>query len=320
MKNLVAGIDIGGTNTVFALVDEAGTVVISGSFPTASFQNFDDYIIAIRDGILEISGKLDYPHKIMGIGIGAPNGNYYSGCIEHAANLLWKGNLPIAEKLKVLFGGIPVVLTNDANAAAIGEMIYGGAKGMKNFVVITLGTGLGSGFVVNGDVMYGHDGFAGEYGHIAYRRGERLCGCGRKGCLETYVSAPGIKRTAFELLSHENYPSVLRDFSYNQLTSKDIYTAAVNGDKIANEAFEKTGKILGEALADLVAITTPEAIFLFGGLAKSRKLILDPCRKSMEDNLLSVWKGKVKLLISELDDDNAAILGSSALAWKELNK
>lgn len=320
MKNLVAGIDIGGTNTVYALVDETGAIHACDSFPTNSFQNFDDYIIAIRDGILEIAGKLDFSHKILGIGIGAPNGNYYTGCIESAANLLWKDNLPIAEKLKVLFGGIPVVLTNDANAAAIGEMIYGGAKGMKNFVVITLGTGLGSGFVVNGEVLYGHDGFAGEYGHIAYKRGGRSCGCGRKGCLETYISAPGLKRTAFDLMVNENTPSVLREFTFNQLTSKDIFIAAQSGDKLANAAFETTGKILGEALADLVAITTPEAIFLFGGLAKSKKLILDPCRKSMEENLLSIWKGKVKLLISGLDEENAAILGSSALAWKELNK
>ncbi len=320
MKNLVAGIDIGGTNTVYALVDEAGAIQGTGTFPTDSYKNFDDYIIAIRDGILDLSIKLGYEHKIKGIGIGAPNGNYYTGCIEAAANLIWKGNLPIAEKLKVLFGGIPVILTNDANAAAIGEMIYGGAKGMKNFVVITLGTGLGSGFVVDGEVMYGHDGFAGEYGHITYIREGRKCGCGRIGCLETYVSATGIKRTAFELLATETAPSPLRDVSFNKLTAKDISFAANDGDPISKMAFEKTGMALGEALADLVAITTPEAIFLFGGLAKSGNLILEPTKRYMEENLLSIWKGKVKLLISGLDENNAAILGASALAWKELNK
>jgi glucokinase len=320
MKKLVAGIDIGGTNTVFALVDEVGSIHGSGTFPTDLHKDFDDYIVALRDGIQEVSSKLDYPHKIMGIGIGAPNGNYYTGCIDSAANLRWKGNLPLAEKLKVLFGGIPVVLTNDANAASIGEMIYGGAKGMKNFVVITLGTGLGSGFVVNGEVMYGHDGFAGEFGHIAYLRGGRQCGCGRKGCLETYVSAPGLKRNAFELLSRENHPSVLREIPFSQLTSKDVAIAAADGDKIANMAFEMTGKILGESLADLVAITVPEAIFLFGGVAKAGSLIMEPTKKSFEENLLSLWKGKVKLVFSSLDENNAAILGSSALAWKELNR
>ncbi len=320
MKKLVAGIDIGGTNTVFALVDESGTIHGSGTFPTNRHEKFNDYIIAIRDGILDLSKEIDFPHKISGIGIGAPNGNYYTGCIESAANLIWKENLPIAEKLKILFGGIPVVLTNDANAAAIGEMIYGEAKGMKNFVVITLGTGLGSGFVVNGEVLYGHDGFAGEYGHIVYERNGRQCGCGKRGCLETFVSAPGLKRTTFELLSRENTPSALREISFAQMTSKDVAMAAATGDKIANEAFEVTGRILGEALADLVAITTPEAIFLFGGLAKSGNLILEPTKKAFEENLLKMWKGKVKLLLSGLDEDNAAILGSSALAWKELNR
>lgn len=320
MKKLVAGIDIGGTNTVFALVDESGNILGSGTFPTNSHEKFNDYIIAIRDGILEISKGIDFPHKIAGIGIGAPNGNYYTGCIESAANLIWKESLPITEKLKILFGGIPVILTNDANAAAIGEMIYGGAKGMKNFVVITLGTGLGSGFVVNGEVLYGHDGFAGEYGHIVYERNGRQCGCGKRGCLETFVSAPGIKRTTFELLSKENTPSSLRDIPFSKMTSKDVAMAAATGDKIASEAFQITGTILGEALADLVAITTPEAIFLFGGLAKSGNLILEPTKKALEENLLKMWKGKVKLLLSGLDEDNAAILGSSALAWKELNR
>ena len=320
MKKLVAGIDIGGTNTVFALVDESGTIHGSSTFPTNRYEKFNDFIIAIRDGILEISKEVDFEHKIAGIGIGAPNGNYYTGCIESAANLIWKENLPIVEKLKILFGGVPVVLTNDANAAAIGEMIYGGAKGMKNFVVITLGTGLGSGFVVNGEVLYGHDGFAGEYGHIVYKREGRQCGCGKRGCLETYVSAPGIKRTTFELLSNENAQSPLRDISFSKMTSKDVAMAAATGDKIAIEAFETTGRILGEALADLVAITTPEAIFLFGGLAKSGNLILEPTKRAFEENLLKMWKGKVKLLLSGLDENNAAILGSSALAWKELNR
>ncbi len=318
MTKLVAGIDIGGTNTVFALVDERGTVHNCRTFPTEKYSVFDEYISALSQGIRALSSELDIPHEIAGIGIGAPNGNYYTGCVDSAANLRWKGVLHFAEKIKAHFEGIPVVLTNDANAAAIGEMIYGGAREMKNFVVITLGTGLGSGFVVNGEVMYGHDGFAGEFGHVSYMRNSRQCGCGRKGCLETFVSAPGLKRNIFELLATENHPSILRDIPFSQLSAKKIAEAAVEGDIIAKMAFEMTGRILGEMLSDLVAFTVPEAIFLFGGVAKSGDLILEPTRRHMEANLLSLWKGKVKLLISSLDENNAAVLGAAALAWKAL--
>ena len=321
MKNLVVGIDVGGTNTAYALVDEIGNIHGAGSFPTDKHPIFDDYLLEIKNSINSLSHMLDFPHKIMGIGIGAPNGNYYTGCIDHAANLIWpKEVLPMADKLKILFGGIPVVLTNDANAAAIGEMIYGGARGMKNFVVITLGTGLGSGIVVNGDVLYGHDGFAGEFGHTAYARDTRACGCGRKGCLETFVSATGIKRTAIALMGQEIMASSLRSISFDKLTSKDVAEAAAAGDQLALMAFEETGAILGKALSDLVAITAPEAIFLFGGLAKSGDLILNPTKKAFEENMLFLWSDKVKLLLSSLDEKNSAIMGSSALAWKEINK
>ena len=321
MKNLVVGIDVGGTNTAYALVDEVGNIYGSGNFPTDKHPNFDDYLLEIKNGISNLSYKLDTPHKILGIGIGAPNGNYYTGCIDRAANLIWpKDIIPMADKLKILFGGIPTVLTNDANAAAIGEMIYGGARGMKNFTVITLGTGLGSGIVVNGDVLYGHDGFAGEFGHTIYAQDTRTCGCGRKGCLETFVSATGIKRTAITLMGREIMPSSLRSIPTDKLTSKDIADAAEAGDQLALIAFEETGTALGKALADLVSITAPEAIFLFGGLAKSGDLILNPTKRSFEDNMLFLWSNKVQILLSSLDEKNSAILGSSALAWKEIYK
>jgi Transcriptional regulator/sugar kinase len=321
MKNLVVGIDVGGTNTAYAIVDEIGNILGSANFPTDKHPIFDDYLLELRDGINHLSYKLDFPHKILGIGIGAPNGNYYTGCIDRAANLIWpKEVLPMAEKLKIMFGGIPSVLTNDANAAAIGEMIYGGARGMKNFVVITLGTGLGSGIVVNGDVLYGHDGFAGEFGHTAYARETRACGCGRRGCLETYVSATGMKRTAITLMGTEIMPSSLRSIPFDKLTSKDVAEAATNGDQLALMAFEQTGTILGNALTDLVAITAPEAIFLFGGLAKSGDLILNPTKKAFDKSMLFLWNDKVKILLSDLDERNSAILGASALAWKEINK
>ena len=322
MKILVVGIDIGGTNTVLALVDENKKIYGEGSFPTRDYTDFDQYILAIKRTILDISAKIDIEHTIGAIGIGAPTANYYTGCLNNAVNLVWKGTiLPIAEKMSAQFNGIPVAITNDANAAAMGEMIYGGAKGMKNFVVITLGTGLGSGFVVNGDILYGKDGFAGEFGHIVIeKQNGRECGCGKSGCLETYVSATGVKRTAFELMAKLNVPSKLRSIPFDKLTSKDIAIAANEGDALANEVYRVSGEILGAALADLVAITAPEAIFLFGGVAKSGDLILNPAKKYMEENLLSFWKGTVKLEISSLDSENSAILGSAALALQELNK
>jgi len=254
--------------------------------------------------------------KIKGFGIGAPNGNYYNGTIEHAPNLPWKGIVPMANMFKTKLG-IPVALTNDANAAAIGEMTYGAARGMKNFIVITLGTGVGSGIVINGQLVYGCDGFAGELGHVIMRREDgRLCGCGRKGCLETYCSATGVARTAREILTKDSTPSLLRDLNPEEITSKDVYDAAVKGDAIALKIFDFTGKILGEALADFTAFSSPEAFIFFGGLTKSGEYIMDPIKDSYNENVMPIFKGKAKMLVSELKDSDAAVLGASALGWE----
>ena len=321
MKNLVAGVDVDGLRTTYALVDEFGKIYAKGSFPTADHKEFKHYVARIKEEIDALSDSLDIPHNIAAVGIGAPNSNYYTGEIENAANLIWKGKLPIGHQLSQLFDNKPVVVTNDANAAAIGEMYYGGAKGMKHFVVITLGTGLGSGIVVDGNVLYGHDGFAGELGHIMVQRANgRECGCGRKGCLETYASSKGIKRTAMELLAGSDEPSKLRDIPQQELTSKEIAFAAKQGDAIAKKSFEITGEFLGEALANLVAISAPEAIFLCGGVANAGDLILNPVRKAMEKNLLPLWRGKVKVTLSSLEYEDAPILGAAALAIKEIEK
>ncbi|MDR0581994.1 MAG: ROK family protein [Prevotellaceae bacterium] len=320
MKKLVAGIDIGGTNSVFGLVDDNGKIYAEGSIATRKYPDFDLYLQALHDAIQNFSETVDEPFELAGIGIGAPNGNYYTGCVEFAANLLWKGVLPFADKLSALFPHIPIKLTNDANAAAIGEMIYGGAKGMKNFSVITLGTGLGSGIVVDGELLYGHDGFAGELGHTIVTANGRECGCGRCGCLETYASATGIKRTVYKLLADQVADSELKNISFNELSAEMICTAAINGDPVAIEAFAHTGEHLGRALANLVAITAPEAIFLFGGLAKAGKYIFEPTKKSMEENMLKFWQGKVALLPSGINDKNAAVLGAAALVWKIINE
>lgn len=321
MKNLVAGVDIGGTATAYALIDEFGKIYASGEFSTKEIKEFDLFVAKLRDGIKDLSYNLTEPHVIEAIGIGAPNGNYYTGEIESAANLIWKGKLPLAKQLKSLFNDIPVVVTNDANAAAIGEMIYGGAKGMKNFTVVTLGTGVGSGIVVNGNVLYGHDGFAGELGHVtAVRHNGRECGCGKTGCLETYSSATGLKRTAFELMADMLVDSKLKNVPFTELTSKDVALAAEAGDPIALKAFEVSGDYLGAALADLVAITSPEAIFLFGGLANAGKLILNPTKASLERNVMPIWRGKIKVILSSIDSENAPLLGAAALALKEIEK
>ncbi|MDR0546387.1 MAG: ROK family protein [Dysgonamonadaceae bacterium] len=320
MKKLIAGIDIGGTNTAFGLVDENGIVHAEGVISTCKYTDFDIYLQALCDAIHQLTGKVEDPFELSGIGVGAPNGNYYTGCIEFAPNLPWTGVLPFVEKLSALFPNTPIALTNDANAAAIGEMIYGGAKGMKNFAVITLGTGLGSGIVVHGEVLYGHDGYAGELGHTIVSTNGRECGCGRYGCLETYASATGIKRTVYKLLADHAADSVLKNISFNELSAEMICTAAINGDAIAREAFAHTGEHLGRALANLVAITSPEAIFLFGGLVRAGKYILEPTKKSMEENMLKFWQGKIKLRISELNEKNAAVLGAAALAWKVGNE
>lgn len=317
MKQLVVGIDIGGTNSVFGLVDRDGNMFGEGVVPTKKFPDFDQYLEELYIGISTLTKSLPEDHEIIGIGIGAPNANYYNGTIENAANLVWTGVIPFVEKMKRYFPNIPIIITNDANAAAIGEMVYGAAKGMKDFIVVTLGTGLGSGFVANGKLVYGHDSFAGELGHIIINRTGRMCGCGRKGCLETYVSATGIKRTAFKLLADHLEDSEFRNISYHDLTAEMITKAALNGDPLAIEAYEYTGMLLGQALADAVTITSPEAIFLFGGLAKAGKYIFEPTKKYMEMHMLSNFRNKVKLLPSGIDGKNAAVLGASALIWQE---
>lgn len=315
-KPYVVGIDIGGTNTVFGIVDARGSIVAINSIKTGAYAQADEYVDAVCKNLLpliEANGGVD---KIKGIGIGAPNGNYYSGTIEFAPNLPWKGIIPLAKMFEDRLG-IPTTLTNDANAAAIGEMTYGAARGMKDFIMITLGTGVGSGIVINGQMVYGHDGFAGELGHVIMRRENgRLCGCGRKGCLETYCSATGVARTAREFLTASTEPSLLRAIPAEEITSKDVYDAAVKGDTLAMNIFNFTGTILGEALVDFIAFSSPEAIVLFGGLAKSGKYIFDPIQKAIDANILSIYKGKTKLLMSELKDSDAAVLGASALGWE----
>lgn len=307
---------MGGTNTVFGVVDARGNVLSKSAVKTATHSDIKLYIddlYAELSKLIEAAGGND---KIKGIGVGAPNGNFYSGKIEFAPNLPWKGQIPFAELMTRKFG-IPTALTNDANAAAIGEMIYGAARGMKHFIMITLGTGVGSGIVIDGKLVYGHDGFAGELGHTtSVRNNGRMCGCGKTGCLETYASATGVARTAREMLDMSKEASLLRNIPADSITSKDVYEAAVQGDKIALEIFEYTGKILGEALADFVAFSAPEAIILFGGLSKAGDFILKPIVDHMNANVLPLWKGKVKVMFSELKEADAAILGASALAWE----
>lgn len=317
IKPYVVGIDIGGTNTVFGIVDARGNVLASNSIKTQRHQQFEDYIAELYEELSKLIEANCGIERVKGIGVGAPNANYYTGNIEHAANLPWKGVIPFAKIMSDKFG-VPVALTNDANAAAIGEMTYGAARGMKDFIMITLGTGVGSGIVANGHLIYGHDGFAGELGHVIVRRENgRQCGCGGKGCLETYTSATGVARTAREFLENRaNEDSVLRKISLDSITSKDVFDSAQEGDQIAKDVFAFTGQVLGEALADFIKFSSPEAIVLFGGLAKSGDLLMKPLRQSMEDNLMPIFKGKVKLLFSEMKDADAAILGASALAWE----
>ena len=315
-KPYVVGMDIGGTNTVFGVVDQRGNVLATDSIKTQLYPTIEEYVDAVCDKLLPLIDSLGGVGKIKGMGVGAPNGNYYKGTIEMAANLPWKGIIPLAALFEERLG-VPVALTNDANAAAIGEMTYGAARGMKDFIMITLGTGVGSGIVVNGQLLYGHDGFAGELGHVIVRRENgRQCGCGRKGCLETYCSATGVARTAREFLVARSEPSLLREIPAEEIVSKDVYDAAVKGDKLAQEIFEFTGTILGEALADFIAFSSPEAIVLFGGLAKSGDYIMKPIQKAMDETVMKIYKGKTKLLVSELKDADAAVLGASALGWE----
>lgn len=315
-KPYVVGMDMGGTNTVFGIVDARGNVISKAAVKTGTHQDINLYIQDIYVELIKLIDAAGGTSAIKGIGIGAPNGNYYTGNIEFAPNLNWKGVIPFSNLMKDKFG-IPAVLTNDANAAAIGEMTYGAARGMKNFIMITLGTGVGSGIVIDGKLVYGHDGFAGELGHTcSVRNNGRQCACGKTGCLETYASANGVARTAREILETRSDESLLRNIPVESITSKDVHDAAVQGDKVAQEIFEFTGKILGEALSDFVAFSAPEAIVLFGGLTKSGDYIMKPIVDHMEKNLLAIWKGKIKVLFSDLKEADAAVLGASALAWE----
>ncbi len=317
MKKVSIGIDIGGTNTIMGIVDEKGEIIARHSILSETAADYSIYMDKLGDAVDVMINSCSEVIQITGIGVGAPNGNYYNGTIEFAPNLNFEGVVPVVDHLKARFDYNVIVLTNDANAAAVGEMMYGGAKGMRDFIMITLGTGVGSGIVVNGEIVYGHDGFAGEIGHTIVDPGGRQCGCGRQGCLETYTSAPGMKRTVSELLSTMNEPSKLRDVSFNELSARMIDIEARKGDIIALEAFDYTGEILGLKLSDAVAHTSPEAIFLFGGLAQAGELIFNPTKNYLEQYLLSIYKGKVELLPSELPPGDAAILGASALVWKE---
>lgn len=315
VKPYVVGMDIGGTNTVFGIVDQDGNVVCQDSVKTKAYPIIEDYVNAIGEKLDVLIESVGGKDKINGMGVGAPNGNYYTGNIEFAPNLSWKGIVPLAK----LFGeriGVPCKLTNDANAAAIGEMTYGAAKGMKHFIMITLGTGVGSGIVIDGKLVYGHDGFAGELGHVIAVPDGRLCGCGRKGCLETYCSATGIVRTAKEVLTSSYDPSMLRNIPESELTSKDIFDCAMAGDAVAKDIFQKTGELLGKSLANFTAFSSPEAFIIFGGLAKAGDLIFKPVKEAMEENMLAVFKNKVKVLPSQLKDADAAVLGASALGWE----
>lgn len=316
MKDVTVGIDIGGTNSVIGVVDRDAHILAEAKVSTGDYPKIDEYVKAVHEGIesaLRRAGEVN----LLAIGMGAPNGNYYKGTIEHAPNLLWKGIVPLCD----LFGKyyeVPVVLTNDANAAAMGEMIYGGAKGMKNFIVLTLGTGLGSGIVINEEVVYGHTGFAGEIGHTIVEPYGRDCGCGRQGCLENYASATGIVRTMHEIFAERREASSLRKLTEERLTSKAIADAASEGDPLALEAFERTAETLALAIVNSVAFSSPEAIFLFGGLAQAGDLLFEPVQRQVNDMIQVIFRGTVDILPSGLSEADAAVLGASALAWKEL--
>jgi glucokinase len=316
-KKVIAGIDIGGTNTRIGLVDQTGEVLNDTNIATEQYPVFGEFISAIYNSIELMLKNPDMPlSELVGIGIGAPCTNYHTGEIGDAAHLPWQ-HVSLAAMLNVKFSGIPVKVTNDANAVAIAEMVYGGAKDLKDFVVITLGTGLGSGIVANGELIYGHDGFAGEVGHITAVPDGRQCNCGRRGCLETYVSASGIKRTVFELFASMTEDSVLRNVSFSDLTSKEIHNAALNGDPVAVEAFRITGEILGRGLADVVAFTSPSVIFIFGGLAEAKDMILNPAKENMEKYLVKCFKNKVEIKPSALGNKDAGIVGGAALIWRD---
>ena len=315
-SQLVVGIDVGGQTTKLGVVNVQGNVLAQTVIRTDTYSEVEPYIAELAEAVNKIIKEAGAEGKIRGIGVGAPNGNYYTGNIESAPNLPWAQNaVEFAKLLSAALNGIPVALTNDANAAAVGEMTYGAARGMKNFIMITLGTGVGSGIVINGDVVYGHDGFAGELGHTtAVRNNGRACNCGKAGCLEAYASAMGVARTAREWLELTDEPSVLRNL--DKISSKDVYEAAKEGDKLALKIFEFTGNMLGRSFADFIAFSAPEAIVLFGGLARAKEFLLGPIEDSMNANVLPIWKGKVKILFSQLKESDEAILGASALGWE----
>jgi len=315
---IVIGIDIGGTNTGFGLVELSGKILAKDAMPTYAEQPAEDFFRRLFEKIDLLLHENPDRFDVCGVGIGAPNANYYTGRIENPPNLSWKIVDVVALVKKYM--NVQVALTNDANAAALGEMQFGNARGMKNFVEITLGTGLGSGIIVNGELVYGHSGFAGEMGHLMIERNGRVCGCGKRGCLEAYASATGLARTAIELLVTETDKSPLRSIPTQQITSKSVYEAAITGDAIANKAFEITGRLLGETLANTVEYLSPEAIFLFGGMAAAGDLIFRPAKEHMEKNLLPIFRNKVKILPSGLAENEAAILGAAALIWHELSK
>lgn len=319
LEQLAIGIDIGGTGTKFGIVDRVGNLLFSSEMSTRKHDTIESFIEELHQKMLPMIDQAGGIGRFIGIGVGAPNGNYYSGTIEYAPNLPWKGIIPLAKMMRDVFH-LPVVLTNDANAAAIGEMMYGAAKDMKDFIMITLGTGVGSGIVANGQLIYGHDGFAGELGHtIIIPDGRYHAGTGKHGSLESYASATGVVLTAQELLSRDDQPSLLRVIPIEELDSKKVYEAAIKGDALAKEIFDFTGKILGMALANFVMFSSPEAIILFGGLTKSGDLLLKPVREHMENNLIQIFQNKVKILVSHLKESDAAILGASALVWEMKN-
>jgi len=316
MKEVVAGIDIGGTNTVLGLVEKTGNIIAEGNLKTMDYPDIHDFVSTLYATIKEMI-EANPGFKLAAIGIGAPNANYHRGTIKLAPNLAWKGIVPIAELIKKKVD-VAVAITNDAKAAAIGEMLFGGAKKMKNFIILTLGTGLGSGIVINGEVLYGHTGFAGELGHTTIVPGGRDCGCGRQGCFETYGSASGLVRTVFNLLSEMKEESTLRDIPPSQLTSKMIADAAAENDPIALEALDYTAEMIAFGIANAIGFSSPEAVFLFGGLAQAGELLFSPIREYVNQKVMPVYKGTVKILASGIPENNAAVAGAAALAWNEL--
>lgn len=317
LKPYVIGLDLGGTNSVFGIVDSRGDIKATTAIKTQAYDNVEDYVKASIEALNIIIDQVGGIENIKAMGIGAPNANYYKGTIEFAPNIAWAHSccVPLAEMFSKELG-VPVAITNDANAAALGEMNYGVARGMKNFIMLTLGTGVGSGIVINGQMVYGCDGFAGELGHVIMRRENgRSCGCGRTGCLEAYCSATGVARTAREFLSTSDMPSLLREYKPEDITSLEVSIAAGKGDELAKKVYDFTGEMLGEACADFAAFASPEAFVFFGGLTKAGDLIMEPIKKSYDEHVMPVFKGKAQFLISGLDGSSAAVLGASAIGW-----